>query len=156
MRDIEQDRDTALEDDIRSLVARRIESHDTFQVDGETYVNAARKIAVDVTPEIIAAVRRHVAQTDKDAEIAALKAEVAFLLPFRYRAEAAEARVAELEAGIARLSRAARMLQQNSEGCAINHYGDDFALFGKPGWLADTEADIAAVDALLNQDKTNG
>ncbi|WP_395443622.1 hypothetical protein [Caulobacter sp. UC70_42] len=31
-------------------------------------------------------------------------------------------------------------LLQNSEGCAANHYGEDYQLFGMPGWLADARA----------------
>ena len=38
----------------------------------------------------------------------------------------------------------AKMLQQNAESCAANHYGDDFNLHGMPGWLFDTAADIQA------------
>lgn len=40
------------------------------------------------------------------------------------------------------LRQAAALLQQNAEGCAINHYGEDFEIHGMPGWLADTAAVI--------------
>lgn len=40
------------------------------------------------------------------------------------------------------LRKAAALLQQNSEGCAFNHYGNDIELNGLPGWLADTKASI--------------
>lgn len=40
-------------------------------------------------------------------------------------------------------------LLQNSEGCAVNHYGEDFSLFGMPGWLADARAAVErATDAI--------
>lgn len=42
------------------------------------------------------------------------------------------------------------MLQQHSEGCAANHYGDDCALHGMPGWLCDTRADLDAFTVLLS------
>lgn len=39
------------------------------------------------------------------------------------------------------------LLQQNSEGCAANHYGGDHQMFGMPGWLIDTRADLDALTA---------
>lgn len=48
-------------------------------------------------------------------------------------------RVAEALEGL-RLT--ASLLQQNSEGCAQNHYGEDFSQHGKPAWLTHTAADI--------------
>jgi hypothetical protein len=44
----------------------------------------------------------------------------------------------------------AKLLQQNSEGCAANHYGSDCETFGLPGWLADTKKDIEAAEVLLS------
>lgn len=44
----------------------------------------------------------------------------------------------------------AKLLQQNSEGCAANHYGNDCRDFGMPGWLADTKKDIEAAEAALS------
>jgi len=41
------------------------------------------------------------------------------------------------------------LLQQNSEGCARNHYGDDANTFGLPGWLADTRADLEAFTDII-------
>ncbi|WEK42936.1 MAG: hypothetical protein P0Y64_16585 [Candidatus Sphingomonas colombiensis] len=41
------------------------------------------------------------------------------------------------------------LLQQNSEGCAQNHYGEDFALFGMPGWLAGTRRDLNALPEII-------
>ena len=41
------------------------------------------------------------------------------------------------------------LLQQQAEGCATNHYGNDHELHGMPGWLADTRRDLDALTALL-------
>jgi len=45
---------------------------------------------------------------------------------------------------IARLITTAKLLLQNAEGCAVNHYGFDFDAMGYPGWLADCRKDIEA------------
>lgn len=50
---------------------------------------------------------------------------------------------------LGRLLVSAKMLYANAEGCAINHYGEDFALHGLPGWLADCRSDISAAEAAL-------
>jgi len=50
---------------------------------------------------------------------------------------------------LTKLISAAKLLQANSEGCAVNHYGNDIELFGLPGWLADTEKAIEAARAAL-------
>jgi hypothetical protein len=42
------------------------------------------------------------------------------------------------------LIRTAQLLQQNSEGCAVNHHGLDFEEQGLPGWLRDTAKSISA------------
>lgn len=39
--------------------------------------------------------------------------------------------------------REASLLHQNSAACAQNHYGEDFAQFGMPQWLADSAERIA-------------
>lgn len=60
----------------------------------------------------------------------------------------AEALKIAVEAG-ERLRKAASLLLQNAEGCARNHYGEDWYLHGMPGWLRDTQSEIeAASDAL--------
>lgn len=61
--------------------------------------------------------------------------------------------VEEMVEGLERLRKSAAMLQQNSEGCAVNHYGEDFGLFGMPSWLADTATDIEAARALISRAK---
>lgn len=44
---------------------------------------------------------------------------------------------------------AAKVLRQNAEGCAVNHYGADFELHGLPGWLAGAQRDIENGEAAL-------
>lgn len=58
-----------------------------------------------------------------------------------YEAERAENE--RLREALERLRKTAALLQQNAEGCAANHYGEDFQIHGMPGWLTDTAADIA-------------
>lgn len=56
----------------------------------------------------------------------------------------------EVAIGVLReLRLTARVLLQNSEGCAVNHYGGDHELFGMPGWLRDSEAVIEKAEAFL-------
>lgn len=58
---------------------------------------------------------------------------------------AADAKLAKAVEALEKLRKSAALLQQNAEGCAVNHYGDDFHIHGMPCWLTDTAADIAAV-----------
>ncbi len=51
-----------------------------------------------------------------------------------------------LREALDRIILAAKILQQNSEGCAVNHYGHDAEAHGLPGWLSDTRADIEAAE----------
>lgn len=44
---------------------------------------------------------------------------------------------------------AGKMLLENSIGCAVNHYGDDYYIHGEPGWLADCRKDFEALEAAL-------
>lgn len=67
------------------------------------------------------------------------------------RATAAEAREALLREALTRLRKSAVLLQQNAEGCAVNHYGEDFGLYGMPGWLRDTAADIEAARSAITE-----
>ncbi|RJO66941.1 MAG: hypothetical protein C4523_10630 [Myxococcales bacterium] len=65
--------------------------------------------------------------------------------------EIAATRLSEGElAALDRLRLAARVLLQNSEGCALEHYGHDYGLLGMPGWLADCERDIKQAEAVLS------
>lgn len=49
----------------------------------------------------------------------------------------------------------AKMLQENAEGCAANHYGGDIEVHGLPPWLFDTQASISnAEDALAQGERT--
>jgi hypothetical protein len=50
-----------------------------------------------------------------------------------------------------RLLRTAQLLQQNSEGCAVNHHGLDFEQQGLPGWLADTQRAIDEATLALSR-----
>lgn len=56
--------------------------------------------------------------------------------------------IAEREA-FERLIISAKMLLQNAVGCVIDHYGEDYATHGEPGWIADCRADIARAAALI-------
>lgn len=60
--------------------------------------------------------------------------------------------IEEIAPTMRRLIMVAKVLRQNSEACAVQHYGIDIAIDGLPGWLADCGKDIAAADAAL----TNG
>ena len=51
------------------------------------------------------------------------------------------------------LRKSAALLQQNSEGCVVNHYGEDYATHGMPGWLMDTRASIERAAALTGEAK---
>lgn len=44
---------------------------------------------------------------------------------------------------------AGKMLLENSIGCAVNRYGDDYYIHGEPGWLADCRKDLEALEAAL-------
>lgn len=57
--------------------------------------------------------------------------------------------VKRLREALGKLRTTAALLQQNSEGCAVEHHGHDFQEFGMPGWLADTQADIEAARTAL-------
>lgn len=43
----------------------------------------------------------------------------------------------------------ARVLLQNAEGCAANHYGEDMSIHGPPGWIADSEDAIVKLELVL-------
>ena len=51
-----------------------------------------------------------------------------------------------LDTMIVRLLTTAKLLYENAVGCAVNRYGEDFVLHGKPGWLSDCEKDILAAE----------
>jgi hypothetical protein len=50
-----------------------------------------------------------------------------------------------------RFATSAALLLANAEGCAVNHYGEDYALHGTPGWLSDCAADVARLRSLLKE-----
>ena len=45
----------------------------------------------------------------------------------------------------------AKILAQNAEGCAVNHYGEDFQLHGLPGWLIDCRQSIIDASSALEK-----
>lgn len=59
------------------------------------------------------------------------------------------ARIKQLEDALKSLRLTANVLLQNSEGCAVNHYGEDYYLHGEPGWLRDSRLCIEAAEAAL-------
>jgi hypothetical protein len=63
--------------------------------------------------------------------------------------EALAEEIARLREALRDLRTTAALLQQNAEGCAVNHYGQDFSLHGMPGWLSDTAKSIKAASAAL-------
>lgn len=66
-------------------------------------------------------------------------------------ADKARTEIERLRASLAELRTAVALLQQNAEGCAVHHYGDDFQIHGMPGWLADTKASIDRAAEILNR-----
>lgn len=57
--------------------------------------------------------------------------------------------VERLREDLTRIRSSMALLQQNSEGCAACHYGNDGALHGMPRWLLDTRADLDRLTTLL-------
>lgn len=55
----------------------------------------------------------------------------------------------EVKSALRELRFTARLLLQNAEGCAVNHYGEDFYLHGEPGWLRDCRLTIEKAEAIL-------
>lgn len=55
----------------------------------------------------------------------------------------------DMLAALIDLRKTAALLQQNAEGCAVNHYGSDIELNGLPGWLADTQKSIQNALAVI-------
>lgn len=89
---------------------------------------------------------RHIALCSPD-NIRALLSHIAAL----------SADLASAKEALERLVPASKLLAANAEGCAINHYGEDYAIHGLPGWLADCLADIdAARTTLRSLNKEDG
>lgn len=57
---------------------------------------------------------------------------------------------------LARIRASMALLYANSEGCAVNHYGNDARLFGLPGWLADCKRDLDDLTAIIDAGKREG
>lgn len=83
--------------------------------------------------------------------IADAKADIAQLFEENERA-AIELR--DMGDALEGLRKTAALLLQNAEGCAVNHYGDDYAVHGEPGWLADCRADIEKAQAALDRQES--
>jgi hypothetical protein len=63
----------------------------------------------------------------------------------------AEAKLQKAREALTDLCQNAQLLQQNAEGCAVNHYGNDHEIHGLPGWLSDTQASIDSARAILKE-----
>jgi hypothetical protein len=63
----------------------------------------------------------------------------------------AAAEIERLRAALAALLVSSKMLLENSHGCAINHYGEDYSIHGCPGWLSDCQRDVEAADKVLSK-----
>lgn len=57
----------------------------------------------------------------------------------------------ELLEALESMVREASMLLQNAEGCAANHYGEDFELHGEPQWITDSRARIVQARAAISK-----
>ena len=61
-----------------------------------------------------------------------------------------------LREALTRLRVAASILQNNSELCAVNHYGHSFEEHGRPMWLTDTAKDITFAEDVLGSAALTG
>lgn len=68
--------------------------------------------------------------------------------------EVNKAMIADLVGALASLISTAEMLHEQCDGCAINHYGDDYAIQGIPGYIAAAKTDIDAAKAVVARAKT--
>ena len=88
------------------------------------------------------------AQESLEAEAERLEHKVSVLedtaRSIQVERDQALAREEQLRDALERLRKEAVLLLQNSEGCAVNHYGEDFALYGMPGWLIDARIAVEA------------
>lgn len=57
---------------------------------------------------------------------------------------------------LARIRSSMTLLLNNSQGCALNHYGDDAATLGLPGWLEDCRKDVLDFTAMIDAGKGEG
>ncbi len=82
----------------------------------------------------------NLAAAGKDARIAELEAENASL----------RAQLAKVREAAETLRQEATMHCQNSQACAVNHYGEDFAVNGIPGWINTSVQRIKDATAALS------
>ena len=64
---------------------------------------------------------------------------------------ALQERVKVLEGVLSDLLITAKMLLANSHGCCANHYAEDYAVHGVPGWLLDSEHSINRARTALGE-----
>lgn len=84
-------------------------------------------------------------------EIERLRAEIARMAvdgTERINAQAIEKKMAHIS--LRHLVQTANLLLQNAEGCAVNHYGQDYQLHGEPGWLRDCRLTIKHAQQVLD------
>ena len=60
---------------------------------------------------------------------------------------------ADLLTALEGVTKAAELLYQNSEGCAVNHYQEDYARHGMPGWLNGMAEEITKARAAIKRAK---
>lgn len=114
-------------------------------------IQKAAEEAVIAMPEppfpadVVAIIARAI-QAERDSNAAQLADVVSRMSADVY---ALEAMRASLVGMLHKLGKTTALLIQNAHGCAVNHYGEDYAAHGMPGWLSDCEADLAAARAFL-------
>lgn len=111
-------------------------------------------VAAAALPAVISAVyaQQTTMTPDSDKDMAEnLVVEQAFCF-----ADAFLRALAELVGALRNIIQSAKLLQQNSEGCAVDHFAHDFDEQGMPGWLADTQAHIVEAEAVLSHAKQGG
>lgn len=91
----------------------------------------------------------------RDAATTALNAAMqgGLLCPISER-DSLSKRVKRMEGELRQLLKTAKLLKQNAEGCAVNHYAGDFAIQGLPGWIGDCANSISRADAALAEEGT--
>lgn len=126
-------------DPIADEVARAIAAL-PVQVSGEW-----KTVPVEPTDEMLESARiGEIGIDQQDAENTTL---YQFMLAASPPAPASQVLTEELK----RIRISMALLQQNAEGCAINHYKQDFDQQGMPGWLRDTQKDLEALTTILSR-----
>lgn len=92
----------------------------------------------------------------KQASLCDLVGQIEELVLIRDRATMPPPHPVTSNDALRKLLMAAKILLQNSEGCATNHYGNDIELHGLPGWLSDCKKDIEAGAIAIAAAETSG